>query len=159
MNLSGKKGLVVGIANEHSIAFHCAQLFRALDAELAVTFRNKKDEPEVRRLAERLGASVVAPMDVRDDVQIATVFRKLQVQWSTIDFLLHAVAFAPRADLEGRFTDTSREGFLSAMETSCYSLLKLTQQAEPLMANGGCVLTLSHYGAHKYVSITTSWAR
>lgn len=152
LDLTGKKGLIVGIATEQSIAYHCACVFRQLGAQLAITYRNDKDEAEVRKLALPLEPSLIAPLDVRDDAQIARLFQQLHKQWGAMDFLVHAVAFAPRQDLEGRFTDTTRRGFSCAMETSVFSLIRLSQQAAPLMcANGGCILTFSYLGAHKVV--------
>jgi enoyl-[acyl-carrier protein] reductase I len=149
--LDGKKGLVVGIANEHSIAWGCAKAFHAEGAELAVTYLNAKAEPYVRPLAQQVGASVILPLDVRDDAQIEAVFNAVKAKWGKLDFLLHAIAFATKEDLHGRVADCSREGFLTAMEISCYSFIRMAHFAEPLITAGGCLLTTSHYGGERVV--------
>lgn len=151
IDLSGKKGLVVGIANEDSIAYQCAREFRTQGADLAVTFRNQKDEPHVRPLAEALGASLCLPLDVRDDGQMDAVFHEITERWGTLDFLLHGIAYAPKDDLRKPFLECSREGFLTAMDISCHSLVRLAAQAAPLMKDGGCILTLTYYGAEKVI--------
>ncbi|UEX77515.1 enoyl-ACP reductase FabI [Spiribacter halobius] len=150
-DLTGKRGLVVGIANEHSIAWACARAFRALGAELAVTYLNEKAEPHVRPLAERLEAPIIVPCDVREPGQLEAVFERIREEWGGLDFLLHSIAFAPRDDLHGRVTDSSREGFLTAMDVSCHSFIRMAHLAEPLMNRGGALLTVSFYGAEKVV--------
>lgn len=151
-DLSNKKGLVVGIANEESIAFKCAQQFHQLGAEMAITYRSEKDKDRVQGLAEPLESPMIMALDVCDQEQMAAVFAHIKEQWGQLDFIVHAVAFAPREDLQCRYVDSSREGFLTAMDTSCHSLARLAHHAEPLMqASGGCILTLSYYGAQKYV--------
>ena len=154
--LAGKKGLVVGIANEHSIAWGCAQAFQAEGAELAVTYLNVKAEPYVRPLAEQVKASVILPLDVRDDAQMEAVFDAIKAQWGKLDFLLHAIAFAPKEDLQGRVADCSRQGFLTAMDISCYSFIRMAHLAEPLMTAGGCLLTTSNYGGEQVDSNITT---
>ncbi len=149
--LKGKKGLVVGIANDKSIAWGCAKAFREAGAELAVTYLNEKAEPHVRPLAEQVKAPIIAPLDVRDDGQMEALFNTIEKTWGKLDFLLHAIAFAPKEDLHGRVADCSREGFLTAMDISCYSFIRLAHLAEPLMKDGGCLLTLSYHGAQKVV--------
>jgi enoyl-[acyl-carrier protein] reductase I len=149
--LAGKKGLVVGIANEHSIAWGCAKAFQAEGAELAVTYLNAKAEPYVRPLAQQLEASVVLPLDVRDDAQMEAAFDAVRAKWGKLDFLLHAIAFAPKEDLQGRVADSSRQGFLTAMDISCYSFIRMAHLAEPLMTSGGCLLTTSNYGGEQVV--------
>jgi enoyl-[acyl-carrier protein] reductase I len=152
INLEGKKGLVVGIANEQSIAYSCALQFQQLGAELAITYRNDKDAVLVRPLGQALACPIIDPLDVRDDAQMAALFEHIGQRWGRLDFLLHAVAFAPRADLAARYTDSSREGFLTAMDISCHSLVRLARHAEPLMQeHGGAILTLTYYGSQKYV--------
>lgn len=149
--LSGKKGLVVGIANEHSIAWGCAKAFHEAGAEIAVTYLNEKAEPHVRPLAEHINALLVLPLDVRNDEQIDAVFYAIGQHWGKLDFLLHAIAYAPRKDLHGRIADASRAGFLEAMDVSCYSFIRMAHHAEALMQHGGCLLTTSYYGAEKVV--------
>lgn len=150
--LQGKKGLIIGIANEHSIAWGCAKAFHEAGAELAVTYQNEKALPHVKPLAEKVSAPILLPLDVRDDAQIQALFDTVKASWGELDFLLHSIAFAPKDDLHGRVTDSSRAGFLTAMDISCYSLLKLAQHAEPLMSKGGCILTTSYYGSERVVA-------
>src|SRR5262245_17578698 len=149
--LQGKKGLVLGIANEHSIAYGCAKAFRALGAELAVSYLNDKAKPYVEPLAKELEAAIFAACDVRDPAQLDGLFQAMRDLWGTIDFALHAVAFAPKADLHGRLADCSRDGFLEAMNISCHSFIRMAHLAEPLMANGGALFTMTYYGAERVV--------
>jgi enoyl-[acyl-carrier protein] reductase I len=151
LDLTGKKGLVLGIANEHSIAYGCARLFREAGAALAVTYANEKAEPYVRPLAEALGANVIMPCDVRDEAQMGAVFEAVKKEWGALDFLLHSIAFAPKADLQGRVTDCSRDGFLEAMDISCHSFIRLARHAESLMPNGGSLLTVTYIGSVEVV--------
>jgi enoyl-[acyl-carrier protein] reductase I len=151
MKLTGKKGLVVGIANEHSIAWGCARAFRSEGAELAVTYLNEKAYPFVCPLAKQVEAPVVLPLDVKSDAQMQALFAAVKAEWGKLDFLLHSIAFAPQEDLHGRVVDCSREGFLTAMDISCYSFIRLAHLAEPLMAEGGCLLTTSYYGGDHVV--------
>ncbi len=147
-----KKGLIVGIANESSIAWGCAQAMYAAGAELAVTYLNEKAKSYVEPLARQVEAPIFMPLDVSDPAQSDALFEKIKQHWGRLDFLLHAVAFAPKDDLHGRFVDSSSGGFLTAMDVSCHSLVRLTRAAEPLMHQGGAVLTLSYYGSEKVVS-------
>lgn len=149
--LSGKKGLVVGIANEQSIAWGCAKAFYNAGAELAITYLNDKAEPYVRPLAEQVKAPIIMPLDVTDDSQMEKLFKNIEKQWGKLDFLLHAIAFAPQEDLHARVTDCSRKGFLMAMDISCHSFIRMAHLAEPLMKDGGCMLTLTYYGGEKVV--------
>jgi enoyl-[acyl-carrier protein] reductase I len=149
--LTGKKGLVVGIANEHSIAWGCAKAFHDAGADLAVTYVNEKAKPFVSPLAKQLNAPIVLPLDVRDDSQMETLFATLTTTWGKLDFLLHAIAFAPKKDLQGRFIDVSRAGFLQAMDISCYSFIRLAHLAEPLMKEGGCLLSTTYYGGEEVI--------
>lgn len=150
-NLQGKKGLVIGIANEDSIAWGCAQAFHEAGAELAITYLNEKAEPYVRPLAEKVQAPIIVPLNVQNDVQLAALFDAIRQKWGKLDFLLHAIAFAPKEDLQGRVVDCSREGFLTAMDISCYSFIRLAHMAEPLMINGGVLLTTTYLGGEKVV--------
>lgn len=149
--LQGKRGLVVGIANAESIAHGCGQAFRAMGAELAITYLNEKAKPYVEPIAAELGADLFLPCDVREEGQLEAVFAEIERKWGRLDFLLHSIAFAPRLDLHGRVTDCSREGFAIAMDVSCHSFIRMARLAEPLMTDGGTLLTMSFYGAEKVI--------
>jgi enoyl-[acyl-carrier protein] reductase I len=149
--LAGKKGLVLGIANEHSIAFGCAQAFRALGAELAITYANEKTKTYVEPLARDLAASVFLPCDVSQPGQLEAVFQNIGQTWGVLGFALHSIAFAPKEDLHGRLADSSRDGFLLAMDVSCHSFIRMARLAEPLMHNGGALFAMSYYGAEKVI--------
>jgi enoyl-[acyl-carrier protein] reductase I len=151
MTLAGKRGLVVGIANEQSIAFGCAKAFRAAGAEVAVTYLNEKAEPHVRPLAEQLDSPIVIPCDVREEGQLEAVFEKIQKEWGNLDFVLHSIAYAPKEDLHSRLVDCSQAGFAMAMDVSCHSFIRMARLSEPLMKNGGCLLTVTFYGSEKVV--------
>jgi enoyl-[acyl-carrier protein] reductase I len=151
LDLKGKKGLIIGIANEHSIAYGCANIVHHAGAELAISYANDKAEPYVRPLAEALDSQIILPCDVRDDTQIETLFDTIQQKWGQLDFLIHSIAYAPKADLHGRVTDCSKEGFLEAMDISCHSFIRLAKQAELLMKNGGSIVTLSYIGSAEVV--------
>jgi len=149
--LEGKRGLVVGIANEHSIAAGCAKAFSAAGAELAITYLNEHSKPYVAPVSELLNAPLLLPLDIQDDSQLDALFDQISKQWGQLDFVLHSIAFCPKEDLHGRVTDCSREGFAQAMDISCHSLIRLAKKAEPLMKQGGCLLTVSYYGSEKVV--------
>lgn len=151
MSLNGKKGLIVGIANEHSIAYGCAKVLRGAGAELAITYLDAKAEPYVRPLADQLGSPIIVPCDVREPGQLEAVFSQIRNQWGRLDFLLHSIAYAPKEDLHRRITDCSQAGFALAMDVSCHSFIRMASLAEPLMADGGCLLTVTFYGAEKVV--------
>ncbi|ABD05735.1 Enoyl-[acyl-carrier-protein] reductase (NADH) [Rhodopseudomonas palustris HaA2] len=151
MTLQGKKGLVVGIANAESIAFGCARAFRDAGAELAVTYLNDKAKPHVGPLAEQLQSPIVLPCDVREPGQLEAVFAQIGETWGRLDFLLHSIAFAPKEDLHGRVVDCSQAGFAMAMDVSCHSFIRMAKLAEPLMRDGGCLLTVTFYGSEKVV--------
>jgi len=151
LTLQGKKGLVVGIANEQSIAWGCARAFRAAGADLAVTWFNDKARPHVEPLARQLDASIAMPLDVEQPEQLEAVFAAITQQWGRLDFLLHSIAFAPKSDLHGRVVDSSREGFARAMDISCHSFARMAHLAEPLMAHGGSLLTMSYVGAEEVI--------
>ncbi|WP_348756456.1 enoyl-ACP reductase FabI [uncultured Aquincola sp.] len=150
-SLQGRKGLVVGIANEHSIAWGCAQAFAAAGAELAVTWFNDKARPFVEPLALQLKAPITLQLDVEQPGQMEAVFEAITRQWGRLDFVLHSIAFAPRSDLHGRVTDCSREGFLRAMDISCHSFARMARLAEPLMPEGGSLMTMSYVGAEEVI--------
>lgn len=151
-NLAGRRALVVGIANDHSIAYGVARALREAGADLAITYLNAKAEPHVRPLAATLGAEIVMPLDVADPDQEEAVFRRIEQVWGRLDVLVHSIAFAPRGDLHGRVIDTSADGFGLAMDVSVHSFMRLARRAEPLMSAGGACLTMSFYGAEKVVS-------
>lgn len=147
--LSDKRGLVVGVANHRSLAWGIARQARLQGAELAFTYQGEALEKRVRPLAESVDADLVLPLDVTRTDEIEAVFETLSGAWNRLDFLVHSVAWADREDLSGRTVDTSREGFLKALEISAYSLLALARRAEPLMSEGGSLLTLTYYGSLK----------
>lgn len=149
--LAGKRGLIVGIANEHSIAYGCAKIMREQGAEVAITYLNEKAEKFVRPLAEGLAAPLILPLDVQADGQLEQVFAAIGETWGQLDFVVHSIAFCPMDDLHGRVTDCSRDGFLLAMRVSCYSFIEMARLAEPLMKNGGALITMSYHGADKVV--------
>ncbi len=151
IDLNNKVGLVVGIANEHSIAYGCAKLFHSCGADLIITFQNEKSEQYVRPLGEKLQSKLILPCDVQSDEDIELVFNNITQMYGKLDFILHSIAFAPKSDLQGRVTDCSKEGFFKAMDISCYSLIKLAKHAEPLLKDGGSILTVSYYGGEKVI--------
>jgi len=150
--LSGRKGLIVGIANENSIAYGCARVFRNLGAELGVTWLNEKARPYVEPLARSLPATIAMPLDVEQPNQMEAVFAAIKEKWGRLDFALHSIAFAPRHDLHGRVVESSREGFARAMDVSCHSFMRMAALAEPLMDRGGSLLTMSYLGAAEVVA-------
>ena len=150
-SLEGKKGLVVGIANAQSIAYACAQDFSAQGAELAVTYLNEKAKPHVQPLADELNTGLFLPCDVREEGALEAVFEQIEQRWGKLDFLLHSIAFAPREDLHGRVVDCTRDGFMQAMDVSCHSFIRMAKLAEPLMKEGGTLLTVTFYGSEKVV--------
>lgn len=152
IDLRGKRGLVVGIANAHSIAAGCAAAFAAAGATLAATYLNDTSEPFVRAVTDLLPCPILMPCDVRVSGQLEAVFDRIRAEWGTLDFLLHAIAFAPTDDLHGRVTDSSAAGFATAMDVSCHSFLRMAHLAEPLMPAGGCLLTVTFYGSERVVA-------
>lgn len=150
-SLAGKKALVVGIANQESIAYGCASAFKAQGADLAVTYVNERAEHVVRPLAEKLGAELVAPLDVRENEQFSRLFDMISQHWGRIDICLHSIAYCPAEDLHGRVVDCSRAGFATAMDVSVHSFMRMVRCAEPLMARGGTCITVSFYGSEKVV--------
>ena len=151
VNLDDKRGLVIGIANEHSIATGCADAFRRCGARLAATYLNDKSKDWVLPVTERLGAEWIAPCDVRVPGQLQALFEEVERRWGGLDFLLHSIAYAPREDLHGRVVDCSADGFGTAMDVSCHSFLRMAKLAEPLMTNGGCLLSVTFYGSERVV--------
>ena len=151
INLEGKVGLIVGLANENSIAWGCAQKMHEHKAKLAITFGDEKTSKFTKPLADRLNCPIFLPCNVQKHEEIKQVFSVIAKEWGKLDFLLHSIAFAPKEDLQGRVIDCSKEGFATAMDVSCHSLMRLTQLAEPLMKNGGSILTVSYYGSEKVI--------
>jgi len=149
--LAGKKALVIGIANEDSIAYGCAKAFRELDAELALTYLNEKARPHVAPLAESLGAKLFMPLDVSQPGQLEAVFERVTRDWGKLDILVHSIAFAPKADLQGGLLDCSAEGFAKAMDVSCHSFVRMARLAAPLMKDGGTMFAMSYVGANRVV--------
>ena len=148
-SLEGKRALVIGVANERSIAWGIAQALQREGARLGFTFLGDALERRVRPLAESVGADLIAPCDVSDDAQIGALFAEVDRVWGGLDILIHAVAFANRDDLSGRFVDTPRDGFRLALDVSAYSLVAVTRAAEPRMKDGGTVLTLTFAGSER----------
>ncbi|MFO1312993.1 MAG: enoyl-ACP reductase FabI [Burkholderiales bacterium] len=149
--LGGRKGLVVGIANDSSIAYGCARMFRACGAEIAVTWIDEKTRAYVEPLARELGAPIAMQLDVEQPGALERVFDAIRQRWGRIDFVLHSIAFAPPRDLRGRVADVSRDGFARAMDISCHSFMRMARLAEPLMDEGGTLLTMTYLGAEEVV--------
>lgn len=147
--LTGKRALVVGVANEHSIAWGCALAFRKLGAEVVLTYLNEKALPHVAPLAEQIDAQLL-PLDVTQPGQLEAVFAALAEQ-GKLDIVVHSIAFAPKADLQGGLLDCSLEGFLQAMDVSCHSFIRMAKLAVPLMTEGGSLFAMSYHGADKVV--------
>ncbi|MYL97152.1 enoyl-ACP reductase FabI [Novosphingobium sp. FGD1] len=145
------KGLIVGVANDQSLAWGCARALRDQGAALALTYLGDKARPHVEPLARAVEAPIFLPLDVTRPEQIDTLFDTVAREWGSLDFLLHSIAFAPKEDLHGRVLDSSAQGFATAMDVSCHSLIRLAARAAPLMKNGGSILTLSFYGSEKVV--------
>ena len=147
--MAGKKGLIMGVANDRSIAWGIAKAAHAHGAELAFTYQGEALKKRVGPLAESLGTPVLAPCDVTDPASIDSAFEMIEQTWGKLDFLVHAIAFSDKDQLKGRFVDTTVDNFLTSMNISCYSLTAVTQRAEKLMKEGGSILTLTYYGAEK----------
>ena len=151
IDLNGRKGLVVGIANEHSLAWAAAQHFRNAGADLAITYLSEKAKPFVEPLTQEVESPLFLPCNVSVPGQLEAVFSAIEKEWGRLDFILHAIAWARKEDLHGRLTDCSEEGFSESMLISCHSFIRMAKLAEPLMNNGGSLMTLSYYGAEKVV--------
>jgi len=149
--LTGRKALVIGVANDRSIAWGCAKAMRQAGAEIAITYLNERARPYVEPLAKSVEAPIFLPLEVREPAQLDALFEAVAATWGELDVLLHSIAFAPREALQGRVTDCPRDGFLTAMEVSCWSFLDLARRAEPLMRRGGTMLTMSYLGANEVV--------
>jgi enoyl-[acyl-carrier protein] reductase I len=149
--LNGQKALVIGVANNRSIAWGCAEAMHRAGAEIAMTYLNDKALPYVEPLARAVAAPVLLPLEVRDPAQMDALFAAVAAKWGRLDILVHSIAFAPREALAGRVTDCPRDGFLTAMEVSCWSLLDLTRRAEKLMTSGGTIFAMSYHGANEVI--------
>lgn len=147
--LAGKKGLVLGVANDKSIAWGIASAASAQQAELILTYQGEALKKRVIPLAEKINTSLVLPCDVTNEASIDELFIKVEEQWGKLDFLVHAVAFSDRDELKGRYVDTSRDNFLNTMEISCYSFTNLAKRAQRLMIDGGSLITLTYHGAER----------
>jgi enoyl-[acyl-carrier protein] reductase I len=150
--LKGMKALVVGVANEHSIAYGCAAAFHQLGAELGLTYLNEKSRSYVEPLARNLDARLLMPLDVSTPGEMEAVFERIAKDWGRLDILVHSVAWAPKEDLQGGLLDCSAEGFAKAMDVSCHSFIRMARLAAPLMKEGGTMLAMSYHGAQKVVS-------
>jgi enoyl-[acyl-carrier protein] reductase I len=149
--LKGMKALVVGVANEHSIAYGCASAFHQLGADLALTYVNEKSKAYVEPLARELQASLLLPLDVVQPGELEAVFGRIAEHWGRLDILVHSVAWAPKEDLQGGLLDCSAEGFAKAMDISCHSFVRMARLAAPLMKDGGTMMAMSYHGAQKVV--------
>jgi enoyl-[acyl-carrier protein] reductase I len=149
--LAGQKALVVGIANDQSIAYGCAKAFATVGAELAITWLNERARPHVEPLAHDLGASITAPLDVSATGQLEALFETIRAQWGHLDIMVHSIAFAPKDDLQGGLLHCSAEGFAKAMDVSCHSFVRMAKLAAPLMTDGGSMFAMSYYGANRVV--------
>lgn len=149
--LEGRKALVVGMANEHSIAWGCAQAFRQLGAQVAITYVNDKTRTYVEPLARQVEAPLLLPLDFAQPGQLESVLRAVERQWGRLDIVVHSVAFAPKADLHAGLLTCSAESFATAMDISCHSFVRMAKFAAPLMTDGGTLFAMSYYGAQKVV--------
>ena len=149
--LKGAKALVVGIANDQSIAYGCAKAFRELGAEVAITYLNPKSKTYVEPLAKELEAPIFTMLDVAQPGQLESTFDEIRQKWGKLDILVHSIAFAPKQDLQGGLLDCSAEGFKVAMDISCHSFVRMAKLAAPLMKDGGSMFAMSYYGANKVV--------
>ena len=149
--LEGQKALVIGVANDRSIAWGCAQAMHLAGAEIALTYLNDKARPHVEPLASAVDAALLMPLEVQDTAQVDALFEAIASRWGRLDILVHSIAFAPRQALEGRVTDCPRDGFLTAMDVSCWSLLDLVRRAEKLMTGGGTIFAMTYHGANEVI--------
>lgn len=149
--LSGYKALIVGVANEDSIAYGCAQAFRSVGADVGITYLNEKAKPHVEPLAQALGASIFAPLDVSQPGQLEVLFERIAQEWGKIDILVHSIASAKKEDIKGGLLDCSADGFAMAMDISVHSLIRMSKLAVPLMKDGGTIFAMTYHGACKVV--------
>ena len=147
--MKNKKGLVIGVANQKSIAWGISEVLSKEGANLALTYQGNNFKKRVQPLAESIGSKLIFDLDVQDKRALDACFKKISDEWGSIDFLVHAVAFSEKSELMGRFINTSRENFLNSIDISCYSFIDVSRRALPLMSNGGSILTLSYLGAQR----------
>lgn len=145
--MAGKRGLIMGVANDHSIAWGIAQTLHAHGAELAFTYQGDAFGKRVKPLVESIGAKLVLPADVENDQSLEAVFSEIERQWGGLDFVVHAIAFSDKNELKGRYVDTTRDNFRRTLEISCYSFTDIARRAAPLMKNGGAMITLTYAGS------------
>ena len=149
--LAGQKALIVGVANDQSIAYGCAKAFRTVGADVAITWLNDRARPHVEPLAKELDASITGPLDVSVPGQLKSIFDRIKTDWGKLDILVHSIAFAPKEDLQGGLLDCSADGFAKAMDVSCHSFIRMAKLAAPLMTDGGTMFAMSYYGANRVV--------
>lgn len=149
--MKGKRGLIMGVANDKSLAWGITQYLHAQGAELAFTYQGEALEKRVKPLAAEVGSSIVLPCDVTDMASVDATFAELKKQWGTLDFLVHAIAFSDKNELKGKYVDTSLDNFLLTMNVSCYSFTACAKRASEMMPNGGSMVSLTYYGAEKVV--------
>ncbi len=149
--LAGSRVLVVGVANEDSIAWGCARAFREMGADIALTYLNDKALPHVEPLARQVDASILMPLNVEDDAQMDALFARITADWGRLDSFVHSIAFAPKADLQGGLLNSSAAGFARAMDVSCHSFIRMARRAVPLMTHGGTMFAMSYDGANRVV--------
>ena len=147
--MEGKRGLVMGVANDHSIAWGIARALSAEGAELAFSYQGEAFGKRVEPLAQSLGATIMVDVDVTDDASLDAAFARIGDEWGGMDFLIHAIAYSDKNELTGRFINTSRENFRNSLTISCYSLIDVARRARPLMKNGGSIVTLSYMGSQR----------
>ena len=150
--LAGSRALVVGVANDQSIAYGCARAFRTVGAELAITWLNERARPHVEPLAHALEAPITGALDVAVPGQLEAIFDRIRTDWGRLDILIHSIAFAPKEDLQGGLLSCSAEGFAKAMDISCHSFIRMAKLAAPLMRDGGSMFAMSYYGANRVVA-------
>lgn len=151
MDLSGKKGVIVGVANDKSIAFGCAKVLAKLGAELYITYQNEKTLQYITPLLPDLKNPNICALDLTQDAELDVLAKQLKSEWGEVDFIIHSVAWSPLNDLHESVLNASREGFLAAMDISCHSFIRLVNKLEPLMCSGASVITMSYYGSQKVV--------
>jgi enoyl-[acyl-carrier protein] reductase I len=149
--LTGQRALVVGIANDQSIAYGCAKAFRTAGADLAITWLNEKARAHVEPLAREMDAAIAAPLDVSVQGELEAVMDTIRERWGRLDILVHSIAFAPKQDLQGGLLECSAEGFAKAMDISCHSFIRMARLSAPLMTEGGTMFAMSYYGANRVV--------
>ena len=147
--MAGKRGLIMGVANDHSIAWGIAQMLASQGAELAFTYQGDAQAKRLKPLAESLGSKIVLPGDVEKDADLDAVFAQIKKEWGSLDFLVHAIAFSDAKELKGRYVDTTRANFLKSLDISCYSFTAVARRAASLMTKGGAMVTLTYLGAQR----------